>query len=235
MILPAAGSGQRFGGVQNKLFATLEHVPLWLFSVRRLRLHQRVGRILMPISASDRPRFETEFAQAVAESEVELVAGGKERTDSVRSGLEALGDDDSVALVAIHDAARPLVRHDHLDAVFAKADQCGAAILATPVTSTVKQSFDDGHSCHTLDRKTLWLAQTPQVFRVDLLRQAYAKHRGRPATDDAELVQRIGIDVALVPGSPENLKITYPHDLTIAQAILNIQSQHEHARTRPDR
>jgi 2-C-methyl-D-erythritol 4-phosphate cytidylyltransferase len=225
IILPAAGSGQRFGRGENKLFATLDDVPLWQFTAQRLRRHRRVARILMPVSEQDRPRFAVDFAEAVSALQIEIVSGGAERTDSVRNGLAAIADADSIRWVAVHDAARPLIRHADLEAVFNKAEETGAAILATPITATVKQSFDGGASCRTLDRSTLWMAQTPQVFRCDILRRAYEKHRGRPATDDAELVQRSGVSVALVEGSPDNLKITHPRDLVLAQAILAAEAR----------
>ncbi|WP_147867237.1 2-C-methyl-D-erythritol 4-phosphate cytidylyltransferase [Stieleria maiorica] len=229
VILPAAGSGRRFGREENKLFAALAGEPIWIVAARRLRVHPRVSRIVMPVSDQDRPRFEGDFADHVRKLGIELVAGGAERTESVLSGLSHVAEDGSVGLIAIHDAARPLVRRDDLDAVFAKADQTGAAILAAPVTATVKQSLDAGVSCRTVDRSTLWLAQTPQVFALDVLQRAYAKHRGRPATDDAELVTRIGVDVALVQGAPDNLKITHPNDLVVAEAILKTQIESHHA------
>lgn len=229
VILPAAGSGRRFGGEDNKLFALLSGVPIWLVTAKRLRSHDRVSRIVMPIAENDRPRFEGEFADSIRELAIEIVGGGAERTDSVRSGVGKIAGDGSIGLIAVHDAARPAIRGRDLDNVFAKADQTRAAILATPVTATVKQSFDAGASCHTMDRSTLWLAQTPQVFEVSVLELAYAKHRGRPATDDAELVQRIGIDVALVRGSEDNIKITHPNDLVVAEAILKTQIEHRNA------
>ncbi|MCA9138763.1 MAG: 2-C-methyl-D-erythritol 4-phosphate cytidylyltransferase [Planctomycetales bacterium] len=229
VILPAAGSGRRFGGEENKLFARLAGLPIWMHSANRLRAHHRVARIVMPVAAQDRPRFENEYGESVQKLKIEIVDGGAERTDSVLSGLCQIGDDASIELIAIHDAARPLIRSADLDAVFAKADQTGAAILATPVTATVKQSFDAGASCRTIDRSTLWLAQTPQVFRVPVLKSAYARHRGRAATDDAELVQRAGINVAMVSGSADNLKITHPNDLIVAEAIIKSQSEFQDA------
>jgi 2-C-methyl-D-erythritol 4-phosphate cytidylyltransferase len=229
VVMPAAGSGRRFGSDENKLFATLAGQPIWVRSAGRLRSHPRVGRVVMPVSATDRPRFETEFADVLTSLAIELVDGGDERTDSVWAGLAAVRDDPDVELVAVHDAARPLVRRSDLDAVFRQADQSGAAILATPVTATAKQTFDQGRSCRTLDRSTLWLAQTPQVFRVGVLVDAYQRHRGRPATDDAELVQRMGVDVALVQGSADNLKITHRDDLVVAEAILKSQNEFDHA------
>lgn len=224
VVMPAAGSGRRFGGVENKLFALLAEKPIWVHSAERMRAHDRVGRIVMAVSEHDRTRFQGEGGDDIRRLSIELVNGGDERTDSVRHAVEHLAEDASMDLIAIHDAARPLVRLDDLDRVFDRADATGAAILATPVAATVKQSFDSGRSCGTVDRSTLWLAQTPQVFRRSVLQQAYEKHRGRPATDDAELVQRIGIDVALVDGSTDNLKITHPRDLVVAEAILQCRA-----------
>lgn len=223
--MPAGGSGRRFGGNENKLFALLGDAPIWLQSARRLRSHPRVARIIMPVARVDRERFAEQIECEDPDLRIELAEGGAERTDSVHSGVLQVVDDSAIKLIAVHDAARPLVRHDDLSRVFEKADQSGAAILATPVAATVKQTLDDGQSCQTVDRSTLWLAQTPQVFRRDLLRSAYERHRGRPATDDAELVSRIGVSVALVEGSTDNLKITNPGDLVVAEAIIQRQDK----------
>lgn len=218
--MPAAGSGRRFGRSENKLFAFLDGEPLFLVTARKLANHARVSKIVMPVSRADLPRMQSEFGDRLEKLGVELVIGGAERTDSVQAGLDAIIGQKAIDLVAIHDAARPMICSDDLDAVFEKADETGAAILACSVTATVKQSLDDGQSCKTIDRSTLWLAQTPQVFRVDLLSNAYQRHRGRPATDDAELVQRSGVSVSIVPGSPNNLKITHPQDLMVAEAMI---------------
>ena len=225
-ILPAAGSGQRFGSHRNKLFAELQGAPLWSHAVSRLAASSWVGRIVMAVSAVDEPVFRDEYATLLEKYRVELVPGGAERTDSVQAGLDAVAKDDQVHFVAIHDAARPLVSEEDIAAVFATASQQGAAILATPVSGTVKRRLSEGRASETVDRRELWIAQTPQVFRVGLLKEAYAKHNGRPATDDAQLVERIGHEVALVRGSAENLKITYPEDLLLASAILAQQSNH---------
>jgi len=222
-IVPAAGSGQRFGSARNKLFAMLDGKPIWYHSVCRLRAQSEVGRIVMAVSEADRVAFESEFAALVDELSIELVGGGKERTDSVQAGLNLLSGDKSVEYVAIHDAARPLVAAVDLAEVFAVAREKKAAILACPVSGTVKRGMADGDRSQTVDRRDLWLALTPQVFHVGLLSEAYQKHNGRPATDDAQLVERIGHDVALVPGSADNLKITYPEDLLLAEAILTRQ------------
>lgn len=179
----------------------------------------------MPVSSADRKIFDLEFGELIRELQIELVDGGKERTDSVRCGLDCLKGDDAVRYVAIHDAARPLVSQVDLDAVFTAVQQTQAAILAMRMPGSVKRETETLQSTNSVDRSDLWIALTPQVFEIELLQAAYEKYRGRPATDDAELVQRIGHAVMLVPGSAENIKITHPEDLMIAEAILKRQSK----------
>lgn len=220
VILPAAGSGQRFGTASNKLFATLAGRPLWIHALQRLAARPEVGRMVMAVAPQDRDRFESELAANPIPCPIEWVLGGEQRSDSVQAALAGLEGDDSISWVAVHDAARPLVRDDDLAAVFAMAARTGAAILAAPVTATLKRDLGDRLGSETVDRRELYSALTPQVFRVGLLIEAYRKHNGRPATDDAQLVERIGHPVALVPGSADNLKITYPEDLLVAEAIL---------------
>ncbi|TWU48284.1 2-C-methyl-D-erythritol 4-phosphate cytidylyltransferase [Rubripirellula reticaptiva] len=222
VIMPAAGSGQRFGSQRNKLFATLAGKPLWFRSAERLAESPLVGRIVMPVSESDQPAFENEFSDLVARLRIEVVRGGAERYDSVRAGLAAIGDDSEVRWIAVHDAARPLVSAGDLAAVFAMASQTDAAILGAPVPGTIRREIrlSDGIlRTETVDRRDLYVALTPQVFSAGLLQRAYQKHNGRPATDDAELVERIGHPVSIVRGSADNLKITYPEDLAVAEAI----------------
>ncbi|QDT06152.1 2-C-methyl-D-erythritol 4-phosphate cytidylyltransferase [Rubripirellula lacrimiformis] len=223
VVMPAAGSGQRFGSAQNKLFAMLAGKPLWYRSAAALRAQTLVGRIVMPVSAADRVVFQNQFAGLVAELGIELVGGGDERSDSVRAGMMVLVDDPQVRWIAVHDAARPLVTDSDLTAVFDVAAQTGAAILGMPVPGTIKRAVGENEATartQTVDRRDLYVALTPQVFSTGLLKQAYQKHNGRPATDDAELVERIGHAVAIVPGRSDNLKITYPEDLLVAEAIL---------------
>ena len=225
-ILPAAGSGQRFGAESNKLFVELAGKPLWYHAAARLAESELVGRVVLAVSETDEPVFQRDYGSLIERLGVELVQGGSDRTASVQSGLERISSDSGIGMVAIHDAARPLVRPADLAAVFAAAGQTGAAILATPVPGTVKRGrLESGGSC-TIDRRELWLALTPQVFRVGLLTQAYHKHNGRPATDDAQLVERMGHNVTLVQGAADNLKITYPEDLHVAEAILAMQAHH---------
>ncbi len=224
-IIPAAGSGERFGDARNKIFATLAGQPIWFHAASRLRARAEVGPIVMAVAEADRKAFEAEFAPLVEQLGIQLVNGGAVRTDSVGAALDAIADD-SVVMVAVHDGARPLVTDGDLAAVFAAAWHSRAAILATPVAGTIKRDVGYGRKSVTIDRRDLWTALTPQVFHLGLLKEAYRKHNGRPATDDAQLVERIGHDVVLVRGAADNLKITFPEDLLVAEAILARQTNH---------
>lgn len=154
------------------------------------------------------------------------VAGGAERQDSMQAGLAALPPD--VALVAVHDAARSLVRPADVARVVAAAARCGAALLAVPVRDTLKR-VEAGRVVATEPRASLWAAQTPQVFRTALLREALEKARadGFQGTDDAQLAERLGAVVEVVEGDPGNLKITWPADLVFAAAALREREEGE--------
>jgi len=220
-ILPAAGSGQRFGASENKLFSLLAGEPLWLHSVRKLDARCEVGRVILAVSRKDLPKFEKQLDTAAPGMRVDFVIGGSERIDSVQAALDSVREQKGLEWVAVHDAARPLVSNIDLDRIFSSVLETGAAILATPVSGTLKREMDDPKRIETVDRRRIWIALTPQVFRLGLLKQAYSKHNGCPATDDAQLMERLGHEVKLVVGSADNLKITYPADLPVAEAILS--------------
>ncbi|MGV3486337.1 MAG: 2-C-methyl-D-erythritol 4-phosphate cytidylyltransferase [Planctomycetaceae bacterium] len=216
-IVVAAGRGQRFGAAENKVLLSLAGVPVWIRSVEALRGSRWIGPIVVVGRACDRPSMEADANRLG----VSLVEGGAERFDSVRAGLDWLITSRvDLSWVAIHDAARPLVSTADVDAVIQAAVAHQAAILATPVRGTLKRG-DLGREggIVTVDRRELWEALTPQVFSAAVIRPAYDRHRGRPATDDAELVERTGTPVFLVTGSAENLKITQAEDLEVAEAI----------------
>jgi 2-C-methyl-D-erythritol 4-phosphate cytidylyltransferase len=218
VILPAAGRSRRFqtGHATKKIFASLAGRPVWERAAARLRRCPAIGTITLVISEDDRPRWEDEHAEARQRLDINLVVGGAERVDSVAAALETLP---AAEWIAVHDAARPLLSDHDLQAVLAAAFQDGAALLASPVRGTLKRDLGDLRSCQTLDRTAIWEAQTPQVFRGDWLRDAYRRWRGRPVTDDAQLVERAGYPVRLVPGADTNLKLTRPQDLRIAEAL----------------
>ncbi|WP_236696746.1 2-C-methyl-D-erythritol 4-phosphate cytidylyltransferase [Rhodopirellula islandica] len=228
VIMPAAGSGQRFGSQSNKLFAVLDGKPLWQHAVDRFQHRGDVRQIVLAISEEDDSTFREQIAAISSAVPIHLVRGGATRSESVRAALDqvqkfaaesASNGTATKTLVAIHDAARPLVRQVDLDRVFAKAAETGAAILAAPVSGTLKRATS--HGSDTVDRRHTYVALTPQVFAIDVICQAYARDRGRMATDDAQLVERTSHPVQLVTGSADNLKITFPEDLRIAEAILN--------------
>ncbi|MHC4984972.1 MAG: 2-C-methyl-D-erythritol 4-phosphate cytidylyltransferase [Planctomycetota bacterium] len=215
VIIPAAGAAQRFGAGRNKIFEPIEGDALFVRSIRLFAGRPDVCQILLVVANEDRATIEAEHGSVLSELNVQLVAGGVDRTGSVRNGLSAVTDD--ADLICVHDAARPCVRPEQIDAVFAAAAEHGAAILAWPIHGTIKRASDHV-IVETVDRNELWQAQTPQVFRRDWLIDAYAD--GASATDEAALVERTGRPVRLVEGDPRNIKITTPADLDLARAAI---------------
>ncbi len=221
-IIVAAGSGTRFGAASNKVLVELAGQPLWQRSLDACSSSSLVHHRVLVIRADDRVAIES----ALNQEQVHLVEGGSQRSDSVLHALQFVRQKlPDVSHVAIHDAARPLVPAQDVQAVLQAGIASGAAILATPVRGTLKKRYvsqtENHHRCSTIDRSELWEALTPQVFSLATLFEAYQRHRGRPVTDDAEIVERAGKSVTLVPGSAENIKITQPEDLLIAEAILS--------------
>ncbi len=218
VILAAAGKSSRFGDKNyKKPFAPLSGKPVWLHSAEKFLARKDVPQLVLVISAEDREYFLTKFGANVAILGIDLVDGGVERADSIQKALEALKPD--VDFVAVHDAARPCIVDEWISEIFSAAAKTGAAIPAIPVGSTLKR-IAGGAIVETVPREGLWEAQTPQVFRRDLLMKAYAQRGGFNATDDAQLVERIGHKVSVVPGSRINVKITTRDDLRLAENLL---------------
>lgn len=219
VILLAAGKSSRFHDKHyKKPFVPLEDRAVWLHSAEKFLNRNDVKQTILVISAEDREDFFAKFGANVAILGIEVVNGGTERSDSVANALAHVKAD--VDFVAVHDAARPCLANEWIDAVFAAAQKTGAAILAIPVAGTLKRVTDGQTIQETVSRQNLWEAQTPQVFRRDLLLQAYARRGTSSSTDDAELVERLGHTVSIVPGSPINLKITTREDLRLAAQAL---------------
>ena len=221
VILPAAGRSTRFGDPkQKKIYADLDGRAVWLRAAEPFVNRDDVGQILLAIAPEDRELFERRYRPNVAFLNIKVLEGGAERADSIANALEAA--DPSCDFVAVHDAARPCLTGELVDAVFSAAITHGAAILAVPVADTLKRADADGVIVETVSRSGLHAAQTPQVFRRDLLMKAYANRSRVPgsATDDALLVEALGQPVHVVTGSPMNLKITTAADLRLAAAIL---------------
>jgi len=220
VILAAAGKSSRFQDKNyKKPFATLRDRAVWLHCADKFLNRDDVVQTLIVIAPEDRERFIDSFGANVAILGIDVVEGGAERSDSIANALEHVNDE--VEYVAVHDAARPCLATEWIDKVFLKATTTGAAMLAIPITGTVKRVGEKGVIQETVPRDNLWEAQTPQVFRKEILLKAYAQRGDQPATDDAELVQRVGQPVTVVMGSPINLKITTREDLKLAANALN--------------
>ncbi len=219
VILAAAGQSSRFQDANyKKPFAPLAGRAVWLHSAEKFLERDDVKQVVIVVAPEDRDAFVEKFGANLAFMGVTLATGGAHRADSVRNGLEKLGPE--IDMVAIHDAARPCIASAWIDRVFEAGARTGAAILATPVVSTLKRVGPDGTIQGTVDRTGLWEAQTPQVFARSLLEKAYATRAGDQPTDEAQLVESLGQKVTVVAGSPINLKITSRDDLRLAEQAL---------------
>lgn len=219
VILPAAGKSRRFKDAHyRKPFAPLANRAVWLHSAERFMNRNDVVQLILVIAPEDRDDFFFKFGSNVAILGIEVVEGGKERSDSVAAALEKVKPE--AEFVCIHDAARPCLADAWIDRIFEAAQKTGAAIFALPVAGTLKRVGENHRIAETVSREGLWEAQTPQVFRRELIEQAYARRGGFRATDDAQLVERLGKPVTVVTGSPVNLKIATKEDQRLAEQAL---------------
>jgi 2-C-methyl-D-erythritol 4-phosphate cytidylyltransferase len=202
-----------------KQMIELAGVPLLVHTLRRFEECASVDQVILVLQ----PDLTTEMLGLASRHNLtkiaRIVAGGPERQDSVYRGLQVI-DSTTAGIVAIHDAVRPFVRPDQISSVIDRALQKGAALLAVPAIDTIKQ-LKSGRVYRTLDRRAIYHAQTPQAFHYELIRDAYQRaiKDGFTATDDSQLVERIGHRVSVVEGSHLNIKITRPFDLKLAQVI----------------
>jgi 2-C-methyl-D-erythritol 4-phosphate cytidylyltransferase len=219
VIMPAAGRSTRFrDSSYKKPFAPLANKAIWLHSAERFLGRDDVVQTILVISPEDREQFQFKFGANIAFLDIEVIDGGAERADSVEAALARVKP--QADFVCIHDAARPCLCDAWIDDIFAAAEKTDAAIFAIPVAGTLKRVGPDHTIQETVSRERLWEAQTPQVFRRSLLLEAYAKRDGFVATDDAQLVERIGHAVTVLTGSPINLKITTKEDQRLAEQLL---------------
>jgi len=216
VILAAAGKSTRFHDKHyKKPFAPLAGKAVWLYSAERFLNREDVKQLILVISPDEREAFQLKFGANVAILGIDVVDGGAERADSVQAGLNRVRPD--IDFIAVHDAARPCLVDEWVDQIFQAAQKSGAAIPAVPLTGTIKRSADGKKIDETITRSGLWEAQTPQVFRRQLLLDAYAKRGKLSPTDEAQAVEQLGHPVTLVPGSRLNLKITTREDLRLAE------------------
>jgi len=220
VIICAAGAGARFGGDRKKPFVEVAGRAAFIRSIEFFVDRDDVKQILMTIAPEDEELVKVKWGANLAFNNVRLCHGGSERFESVAKALDHVRDE--IDLVVVHDAVRCCLRPEWVDAVIAKAGKTGAAILACPVIGTLKR-VRDGRIVGTVDRSELYEAQTPQVFDLGLLREAYAQRDRldpKGITDDAILVERLGRPVAVVPTDRSNIKITHKGDVPIAEAII---------------
>jgi 2-C-methyl-D-erythritol 4-phosphate cytidylyltransferase len=219
-ILVAAGKGTRMGAGVDKLFLEVAGHPVVVHTWQRFDGAECIGEIILVVRKGMRKAFSKLAEKYHFQKPFRIVIGGTERQDSVWNGLEALSV--TAEIVAIQDAARPCTSRELIAATVKAADESGAAVAAQPVTDTVKESTDGRFIQHTLDRSRLWSVQTPQTFRVEIIRRALAdvRHRGLIFTDDTSACELIGQPVRLVSSVAPNPKVTVPGDLPFIEMLL---------------
>lgn len=218
VIIPAAGQGKRMGAGKNKLLLELEGIPLLIYTLMVFEKDDSCTGVILAVNEQEKNEINKLLRQFNIKKVVRLVTGGPERQYSVYHGVRTIEDN---GIVLVHDAARPFMDHLLIRSLVAAAQQHGAAILAVPVKDTVKK-VTENKVIETVERSSLWAVQTPQAFRMSLLREAHERAlvEGYLGTDDASLVERIGHDVMIVEGSYDNIKLTTPEDLFIAETII---------------
>lgn len=218
VVIVAAGSGKRMGAGRNKLWLPLGGRPILSHTIELFANHPEIGEVVLVVSERDEADI-----QALLSKEsyaVTVTRGGAERQISVRLGLSALSE--KISYVLVHDAARPFVTKEQISGIIRQVRQDQATIMAVPVKDTIKVVGATGVVESTPARESLWAVQTPQAFRLSLLREAHeaAVQSGRVGTDDAMLVEWLGHPVTVMLGSYENIKITTPDDLWLGEEIL---------------
>jgi 2-C-methyl-D-erythritol 4-phosphate cytidylyltransferase len=223
-IIPAAGSGSRIGGSVQKQFIEIAGAPILIHTIRKFDACPEIDAICIALPPERLADFGLAERRFSLHKPLQCVKGGRERSESISNALEAIANL-RPEIVAVHDAVRPFVTLEQISAVVQRARAVGAAILALPATDTIKE-VEDGLITRTLDRRRIYRAQTPQAFRYELLCRANSEAIAAgisPATltDDAMLVERLGVPIAVVEGSVDNLKITTPEDLLLAARLFD--------------
>ena len=221
VIMPAAGLSLRMGASVRKPFIMIGDKPVFFYTLEKFSKLKRVKEIIFVVNEKDRSTVIEKWTDELKAYKVtKIVTGGERRQDSIYNGLSHLDPDTEVIL--IHDAVRPLVKNDEIEAVIKSAEEKGAAIVASPMKLTVKKVDSNLEIVETVPRHDLWMAQTPQGFKRDMLVNAYDKIKdtNEEFTDDAEVVEKAGHTVGIVSGSYDNIKITTREDLKLAELLL---------------
>lgn len=222
-IIVAAGRGVRMG--RDKLFLKVAGKPLVAHTWRRFDETRDIDEIVVVVRPGMEKKFQALAKKFEFKKPFKIVAGGAARQDSVWNGLEALPED--AEIVVVHDAARPCVSGELIATTIKRADETGAAVAAHPVTDTIKESSDGRWIQQTLDRSKLWAMETPQTFRVDVIRRAIAAARAKKMvlTDDTASCELISQPVRMVSSVAPNPKVTVPGDLPVVEALLRKSSR----------
>ncbi|MFA7074141.1 MAG: 2-C-methyl-D-erythritol 4-phosphate cytidylyltransferase [Endomicrobiaceae bacterium] len=213
VIIVAAGSGKRFGSKKPKQFLLLNKKPMFVWSVMAFKKIKECCQIILVVS-KEKIREMEKYKKMYG---IDVVCGGKERFNSVKNGLNIVKDAD---FVAVHDAARPLITENIIKEILLSAEENGGAIAAAPAKDSIKLSINGKNLTKSLNRKNIWLAQTPQIFKKSMLDKAYSSKIPLTVTDDAQLVEKTGKKVSLVNSGYENFKVTEPLDFKLAEIIL---------------
>ncbi|MBI4751448.1 MAG: 2-C-methyl-D-erythritol 4-phosphate cytidylyltransferase [Acidobacteria bacterium] len=223
-LVPAGGSGSRFGAAKAKQFLELAGVPIIIRTLRHLCACPDISAVIVALPESDQLQFQELLTEFPLPKPCQSVIGGRERQDSVFAALQAAPVETQYFVV--HDAVRPFISAHLISTTLVAAREDRAAIVGHPVTDTIKL-VENGVAISTPPRNTLFAVQTPQTFEAALLRQAHdqASREGWRATDDAMLVEHLGVPVRIVPGPLDNLKITHPRDLELAEFVLKQQER----------
>ncbi len=218
-IIVAAGSGIRFGAKTPKQFLEILGKPLIIHTLERFESCSAIDEIILVLSAEETANFRQTAEKFKLKKLAKIISGGQTRAASVLNGLNAI-DSQMTEIVAVHDGARPLVSIDEISATIEKAKKTGAACLVTAVTDTIKE-VADGKIVGTIDRSNLRRALTPQCFRYEILKRAFAENEiNEIVTDECFLVEKLGYEIATVEGSAQNIKITRQEDFIFAENLL---------------
>lgn len=226
-VIPAAGQGKRLGGSVKKQFLNLCDLPVAVHTLAAFQAASLIDEIICVSSNEDLSFFERLVSDHALTKVVKLLPGGERRQDSVWAGLAYLGErHDRKDLVVVHDGVRPLVTPQLIEKVIRAAGAEGSAVAALPVTDSLKEVSSDKMILRSLPRENVWAMQTPQVFRLGILLEAYrrAAQEGFEATDEAMLVEKLGLPIRCVEGEIENMKITLPPDLETAEVLLRARA-----------
>lgn len=216
-IVAGAGSGVRLGKKTAKPLISLKGVPIFIRTLKVLSGSALIDKIILVVKKEEMARFAATVKRYKIKKVKAIIPGGKTRTLSVKNGISHLDTD--TRLVLIHDAVRPFINGELIRRLIAAAARWGAAIPAVPVKDTVKAVGSDSRVEKTLQRDKLWLVQTPQAFKTEIILKSYKNLKGL-AFDDAALVEKLGKPVRVVMGVYHNIKITTPEDLALARAML---------------